>query len=72
MLSLLLDIKNNRTRGGGGGVVALTAGTQKWLKLVGAPAVTLHSLPWDKLLAPDKKVHCRTLTGKLRHSSWIS
>lgn len=56
MLSLLLDIKNNRQRGGGAGAVTLTAGTQKWLKSVGAPAVALHSLSWDKLLAPDKKV----------------
>lgn len=55
MLSLLLDIKNNRQRGGGAGAVTLTAGTQKWLKSVGAPTVALHSMSWDKLLAPDKK-----------------
>lgn len=63
MLSLLLDIKDNRQRGGGAGAVALTAGIQKWLKSVGAPAVALHSLSWDKLLAPIKKVqhwHCCT------------
>ena len=56
MLSLLLDIKNNRQRGGGG-AVSLTAATQKWLKSVGSASVVLHSLSWDKLLAPDKKVH---------------
>lgn len=56
MLSLLLDIKNNRQRGGGGGAIALTAGTTKWLKSVGAPAMALTSLSWDKLLAPNKKV----------------
>ena len=56
MLSLLLDIKNNRQRGGGGGPVALTGGTTKWLKSVGAPSVALHNLSWDKLLAPNHKV----------------
>ena len=61
MLSLLLDIKNNRQRGGGGGAVTLTAATQKWLKSVGSAAVALHSLPWDKLLAPDKKVRFANL-----------
>jgi len=59
MLSLLLDIKNNRQRGGGGGAIALTAGTTKWLKSVGAPAMALTSLSWDKLLAPSKKVPSR-------------
>lgn len=56
MLSLLLDIKNNRQRGGGGAAIALTAGTTKWLKSVGAPTMALTSLSWDKLLAPNKKV----------------
>ncbi len=56
MLSLLLEIKNNRQRSGSGRAVTLTTGTAKWLRSVGAPSIALHSLTWTKLLAPDHKV----------------
>lgn len=55
MLSLLMDIKNNRLRGGGSSNVVLTGGTTQWLKAVNASAVALHGLSWQKLLAPNKK-----------------
>lgn len=56
MLSLLMDIKNNKVRGGAAQCVVLTAGTTKWLKSVDAPAVALQGLSWGKLLSPSKKV----------------
>lgn len=70
MLSLLMDIKNNRVRGGGSSNVVLTAGTTKWLKAAGAPAVTLHGLTWEKLLAPNKKVMPAVISGWQLVSFW--
>ncbi len=56
MLSLLMDIKNNRVRGGAARCVVLSTGTISWLRSVEAPAAALQGLSWPKLLSPAKKV----------------
>ena len=55
MLSLLMDIKNNRVRGGAARCVVLSTGTTKWLKAAEAPSAALPGLTWAKLLSPSKK-----------------
>lgn len=55
----MLDIKNNRRRGGRAAAApapALAPAVQRFLKDAGVEGVQLRSLPWAKLLAPDKKV----------------
>ena len=59
LLSLVLDIKTTRRRGGRAAAAPAPApapAVQRFLKDAGAEGVQLRSLPWAKLLAPDKKV----------------
>ncbi|KAK9827685.1 hypothetical protein WJX81_008109 [Elliptochloris bilobata] len=58
LLSLVLDIKNNRRRSGRGAPAppaALAPAAQRFLKDAGVDAVQLRSLPWGKLLLPEQK-----------------
>lgn len=59
LLSLVLDIKNNKQRNKGAAVSiqsVLSAGVLKWLKGTGMEEVQLRNLSWAKVLQPKKKV----------------
>lgn len=57
MLSLVLDIKNNKRRDRAGGPAAvLSPGVVAWLKQCRVGQVQLKGLTWEKLLSPKKKV----------------
>lgn len=57
MLSLVLDIKNNRRRDRASGPAAvLSSGVISWLKQCHVGQVQLKGLTWEKLLSPNKKV----------------
>ncbi len=60
LLSLVLDIKNNRQRKAGAAAATtrelLPSGVFKWLREAKAEGVQLHGVSWAKLLAPNKKV----------------
>lgn len=57
MLSLVLDIKNNKRRDKASGPAAvLSPGVVTWLKQCHVGHVQLKGLTWQKLLSPDKKV----------------
>ncbi len=59
LLSLVLDIKNNK-QGNKGAAVSiqsvLSVGVLKWLKSTGMEEVQLRNLSWAKVLQPKKKV----------------
>lgn len=61
MLSLVVDIKNNKRRSGrdAGPPAVLPPAVLAWLKTAGVADVCLRNLTWPKLLRPDKKA--RTL-----------
>ena len=57
MLSLVLDIKNNKRRDRANGPAAvLSPGVVTWLKQCHVGHVQLKGLTWQKLLSPNKKV----------------
>ena len=57
MLSLVLDIKNNKRRDKASGPSAvLSPGVVTWLKQCHVGHVQLKGLTWQKLLSPHKKV----------------
>lgn len=57
MLSLVLDIKNNKKRDRAGGPAAvLSPGVVTWLKQCHVGQVQLKGLTWNKLLTSNKKV----------------
>lgn len=57
MLSLVLDIKNNKRRDKASGPAAvLSPGVVAWLKQCHVGHVQLKGLTWQKLLSPKKKV----------------
>lgn len=61
LLSLVLDIKNNRQRSQGtGGPLTissvLSAGLLKWLRTCGTDEAALKNLSWQTVLQPNKKV----------------
>lgn len=59
LLSLVLDIKNNKQRNKSSAVSVssvLSAGVLKWLKSSGMEEVQLRTLSWAKVLQPKKKV----------------
>ena len=56
MLSLVLDIKNNKRRDRAAGPAAvLSPGVVTWLKQCHVGHVQLKGLTWQKLLSPHKK-----------------
>ncbi|EIE19666.1 MIF4G-domain-containing protein [Coccomyxa subellipsoidea C-169] len=58
LLSLVLDIKNNKQRSKSSAVSVssvLSAGVLKWLKSSGMEEVQLRTLSWAKVLQPKKK-----------------
>lgn len=65
LLSLVLDIKNNKQRNRGSTVSVssvLSAGVLKWLKSTNIEEVQLRNLSWAKVLQPKKKVrHLQSL-----------
>lgn len=79
LLSLVLDIKNNRQRKEGASAVTtrdlLPSSVFKWLREANAEAVQLHAVSWAKLLGPDKKVRVqfptRPLNCTLRNDSFF-
>ena len=57
MLSLVLDIKNNKRRDRACGPAAvLSPGVVAWLKQCHVGQVQLKGLTWQKLLSPSEKV----------------
>ncbi|CAL8471329.1 g10871 [Coccomyxa elongata] len=58
LLSLVLDIKNNKQRNKGAAVSiqsVLSVGVLKWLKSTGMEEVQLRNLSWAKVLQPKRK-----------------
>jgi hypothetical protein len=69
LLSLVLDIKNNKQRSKSNAVSiasVLSGGSLKWLKGCGIEEVQLRNLPWAKVLQPRKKVAPFSLAPCLR------
>ena len=63
MLDLVVDIKNNRKRGGDESISELSRVVMKWLTKCGIKQIHLGSLTWDDLIQRDKKgtslhIHC--------------
>ena len=58
MLSLVVDIKNNKKRSGrdSGPPAVLPPPVHAWLKSSGTADVCLRNITWPKLLRPNKKV----------------
>lgn len=57
MLSLVLDIKNNKRRDKASGpAMVLSPGVVSWLKQCHVGHVQLKGLTWQKLLSPKKTV----------------
>lgn len=57
MLSLVLDIKNNKRRDKASGpATVLSPNVVSWLKQCHVGHVQLKGLTWQKLLSPKKKV----------------
>ena len=58
MLSLVVDIKNNKKRAGKGPAPppVLPPPVAAWLKGAGVADVCLRNLTWPKLLKPDKRL----------------
>ncbi|GAB4822711.1 hypothetical protein N2152v2_009757 [Parachlorella kessleri] len=56
MLELVVDIKNNRKRGGDKSAASLLApAISKWLRSAGVSEVAVGGIAWDKILMPNKK-----------------
>lgn len=56
LLSLVLDIKNNKRHDKAGGSSRQSLAVHKWLQKASVGGVQLKTLPWQKLLASNKKV----------------
>ena len=68
MLSLVLDIKNNKRRDKANGPAAvLSPGLVTWLKQCHVGHVQLKGLTWHKLLSTQKKVRAGSLACDAQH-----
>ena len=66
MLSLVLDIKNNKKRDKVNGPAAvLSPGVVGWLKQCHVQRVQLKGLTWQKLLSPQKKASLKLLAYRI-------